>query len=150
MTYETVLVEMFSRFPEMRAGYETQVASVKAAGKGPLPFSAFGGVLVPALESAMEKGDLRRIGSLCAYLEDVAWGARNDLRLRSLLRIEIGEWLEYVANEDRITQYLGSETRRVCRYVPGLATQRRRLKEEKRARSLKVRMAGWVKGVRGR
>jgi hypothetical protein len=123
MTYETVLVEMFSRFPEMRASYETKVASVKAAGEGPLPFSAFGGVLVPALESAMEKGDLRRIGSLCAYLEDVAWGAGTDARLRDLLKIEIGEWLRGVANEDRITQYLGSETRRVCGYVPGFATE---------------------------
>ena len=141
---------MFSRFPEMRADYETQFASLKAAGEGPLPFSAFGGVLVPALESAMEKGDLRRIASICAYLEDVAWGAQSDARLRSLMRIEIGAWLGNVANEDRITQYLGSETRRVCRYVPGLATQRRRLKEEKRSRSLKVRMAGWMRGVRGR
>jgi hypothetical protein len=42
--------------------------------------------------------------------------------------IEIGEWLTGTTYEQQVSPFLGSETKRVCNYVPGLATQRSKLK----------------------
>src|SRR4029453_17663119 len=98
-------------------------------------FVVFGSVLVPALERALRDEDLSSIASICSFLEDAAQSSREDARLRELLVVEIGEWLGWAQNEELLATYLGPETKRICGYVPGLATQRLRLKLEQQKSS---------------
>ena len=109
-------------------------------GEPPLPYVVFGSILIPTLEDALARADLATILPICAFLEDAAESARKDSGLETLLRVEIGEWLAGMDNEASLTPWLGSETKRICRYVPGLATQRRALKVEVRERSSKNRI----------
>jgi hypothetical protein len=74
---------------------------------------------------------------MCAFLEDVAEAARKDAGLESLLEVEVGEWLGGAANEASLAPWLGTETKRICRYVPGLATRRVALREEHERQSIK-------------
>ena len=111
-------------------------------------YIVFGSVLIPALEEALSARDLSSILPVCAFLEDVAEAARKDSYLESLLRIEVGEWLGGAANESLLTPWLGSETKRICRYVPGLATQRRELREKQEKRSLASRLSAFLKQFR--
>jgi predicted DNA-binding ribbon-helix-helix protein len=111
-------------------------------------YIVFGSVLIPALEEALSARDLSSILPVCAFLEDVAEAARKDSYLESLLRIEVGEWLGGAANESLLTPWLGSETKRICRYVPGLATQRRELQEKQEKRSLASRLSAFLKQFR--
>jgi hypothetical protein len=114
----------------------------------PLPYVAIGCVLIPNLERALAEGELAHIVKICAYLEDVAVSSCSDkmletllhIELETLLHIEIGEWIGYAAHEDRLAPWLGPETKRISGYVPGLATQRRQLKEEKARKSLSNRL----------
>ena len=52
----------------------------------------------------------------------------------------MGEWLGFCANEDVLAPWLGSETKLICGYVPGLATQRRQLFEEKHGKGVPRRL----------
>ncbi len=109
-------------------------------GEPPLPFIVFGTVLIPALEDGLARGDLATVLPIYVFLEDAAESARNDSGLETLLRVEVGEWLGWMDNEALLTPWLGSETKSICRYVPGLATQRRALKDEDREQSPKNRV----------
>ncbi|MBB5341532.1 hypothetical protein [Tunturiibacter gelidoferens] len=87
----------------------------------PGQYSVFGSILIPALTAAMENGDLEMILPICAFLEDVSTAARHDGVLETLLKVEVAEWLGWAANEERLAPWLGTETKRICNYVPGLA-----------------------------
>ena len=97
-----------------------------------LPYVVFGSFLIPVLETALEDRDTDRITSICTFLEDAASSAVSDVALEQLLLVEVGEWLEGTKWENEIASSLGEQTKRVCRYVPGLATQRISLKESHR------------------
>jgi hypothetical protein len=136
MTYETVIPELFERFPELRSIYESEFRYM--GDEQPLANIVFGSVLIPYLEAALEASDLRKILTICAFLEDVAHAAKADISLETLLRTEIGAWLGGMAHEERLTPWLGTETKQICGYVPGLATQRLRLKADEEGSRL-----GW-------
>jgi len=89
MTYETVVPELFERFPDLRSSYESGFDYM--VDEPPLPYVVFGSELIPHLETALDRGDLRLIVSLCAFLEDAADASRNDISLETLLKVEIGE-----------------------------------------------------------
>ncbi len=135
MTYQTVVSELVQRFPELQEEVRGYMDDAE-----PLPYVVLGCVILPRLENALREGELAVILRICAYLEDMALGSRTDELLGNLLHIEIGEWLCCAAHEDRLAPWLGPETKRICGYVPGLATQRRQLKEEKAQKSLKHRL----------
>jgi hypothetical protein len=48
--------------------------------------------------------------------------------------VEIGEWLSGTRWEAELEPYLGEQTKRGCRYVSGLATQRNSLEAEQARR----------------
>ena len=134
MNFQTVVPELFHRFPKLEASCHARFACMK--GEEPDPYTVFGSILVPALAAALETGDLAAILKICAFLEDVSVAAASDNNLVPLLNVEIGEWLGGMANEERLTPWLGAETKRVCNYVEGLATQRLQLKAETDANTL--------------
>jgi len=148
MTYETVVPELFSRFPEMRARYSTDFAYM--GDDEPLPYTVFGSLVIPSLEAALERQDLGAILRICAYLEDVAASTKVDNRLTALLQVEVGEWLGGAANEELLSPWLGAETKRISGYVPGLATQRRNDKVQQHDRRLTVRASSLLRRVLGR
>ena len=113
-------------------------------------YIVFGTVLMPALEQALATGDLSSILPICAFLEDVAEAAEDDPRLEDLLLVEVGEWLGGVANEESLTPWLGMKTKRICRYVPGLATQRIALRAEATKRGLTRRISSFMTRLRKR
>jgi hypothetical protein len=100
-----------------------------------LPYVVFGSFLIPVMETALEDYDAERVRSICDYLEEVAVNASTDADLEQLLRVEIGEWLSGTPWEAAVATSLGEETKRICRYVPGLATQRTLLKDERARRN---------------
>lgn len=128
MTYEVAIRELFIRMPDLEPLYREEFSYLDGE---ELPYVVFGSFLIPMLESALEDQDTGRIGSICAYLEDVAAGARTDAALENLLLVEIGEWLEGTRWELELAPHLGEQTRRICRYVPGLAAQRVSQKQER-------------------
>jgi hypothetical protein len=145
MTYETVIPELFERLPAIRSTYESEF---RYMGDGPpLAYIVFGSVLIPYLEAALETGDLQKILTVCAFLEDASDSARKDVSLEALLQVEVGEWLGWAANEDRLVPWLGPETKRICGYVPGLATQRLHLKEKQEKSNLRYCVTSAVKRV---
>jgi hypothetical protein len=146
MTYETVVAELFARFPRLRATYDTGFAYM--GDDAPGAYTVIGSVLIPALEEALDNGDLASILPICAFLEDIADAAHKDTALETLLRIEIGEWLGRTANEGLIAPWLGVETKRICRYVPGLATQRLALQTKRREGSYRSRISSLMKRLR--
>ena len=131
MTYATVVHELFLRFPELRERTD-DCMYVDDNNQEPMAYVIFGDVLKPFLETSLAEGDLRSILKMCAYLEDAAVSSRQDPALGNLLAVEIGEWLEYTPYESKIGPWLGAETKRICRYVPGLAMQRNEIRVEKR------------------
>jgi hypothetical protein len=143
MTYETVVPELFELFPNLQNAYETEFEYM--GNEPPLSYIVFGSVLVPALESALREEDLSSVASICSFLEDAAQSGRKDGRLEELLRVEIGEWLGWAQNEELLATYLGPETKRICGYVPGLATQHLRLKAERQGSSLKSRVSSFFR-----
>jgi len=139
MTFDTAIEELFQRFPAMRAEYRSKCQSL---GKGVDSASiAFGHVLLPALQIGLERGDLGTILKICAYLEDAAESAASDSLLQELIRVECGNWLAEAANEHLLSPWLGAETKRICGYVPGLATQRRALKMRQKEKGWGGRLA---------
>lgn len=138
MNYETVVTEMLVRLPKLRLFHDTEFDSMGKENPG--PYIVFGSVLLPVLEKAMDAGDLGTILPICAFLEDVAEAADRDVGLNTLLRVEVGAWLKRVHNEASLSPWLGSKTKRICRYVPGLATQRIALRAEARTKSFAERI----------
>jgi hypothetical protein len=146
MTYETVVTELFQRFLRLQTIWETRFDSMR--GESSVQHVVFGSILIPALDEALSTGDLASILRFCAFLEDVAEAAQKDNSLRMLLQIEVGEWLGGAAHESMLTPWLGTETKRICEYVPGLATKRLALREEQRARSLGSRFSKFFRWLR--
>lgn len=130
MTYATSVSDLVQRFPK----YQEEIRGYMDDDE-PLPFIALGCVIIPHLEEALREADLKVILSFCAYFEDIAVSSASDSDLENLLGIEVGEWLGFMENEDRLSPWLGPETKRLCRYVPGLATQRREHKANAAASS---------------
>ena len=147
MNYTTVVPELFSRFPKLEAAYRVEFAYM--GDEEPGQYIIFGSILIPALTDALENGDLGTILPICAFLEDVSTAARHDSALEALLKVEVAEWLGWAANEERLAPWLGTETKRICNYVPGLATQRLQLKAEK-ANTITARIAATIKGLKPR
>jgi hypothetical protein len=143
VTYETVISELFTRFPDLAAEYRSNFSSF--SDEEPLPYEVFGSWLIPALERALEHAQTERVAALCAYLEDVSLDSPKDAGIESLLKVEIGEWLGYVANEDQLYPFLGEATKQVCQYIPGLATQRRTLAAQDREKSPINWLKSWFK-----
>jgi hypothetical protein len=146
MTYETVVTDLFARFPVLRATYETKFGYMGDDTAG--AYIVIGSVLIPALEEALTNGDLASILQICAFLEDIAEAARKAAGLETLLRVEIGEWLGGTANEALIAPWLGVETKRICKYVPGLATQRIALQTNRGKGSYRSRISSSMKRLR--
>jgi hypothetical protein len=145
MNYETVVTDLFKRFPKFQSTYNVKFAYMGKEKPG--AYIVFGSVLIPALEEALAAGNLGAILPICAFLEDVAEAAQKDVGLESLFRVEVGEWLRGAANETLLAPWLGAETKRICRYVPGLATQRIALRTE-RNNSFRSRISSLIKQLR--
>jgi hypothetical protein len=133
VTYEGVIRELFVQMPDLEPMYREQFDYM--AGEE-LPYVVFGSFLIPLMETALESQDVERVRSICAYIEDVASSACTDAGLETLLRVEIGEWLSGTQWEAEVEPFLGEQTKRICRYVSGLATQRNSLKAQKDSRNL--------------
>ena len=148
MNYETIVNDLFERFPKLRLTNDTEFAYMSEEKPG--AYAVFGSVLMPALEQALDAGNLGSILKICAFLEDVAEAAERDLALRTLLKVEVGEWLKGAANEASLTPWLGYKTRSICGYVPGLATQRIALRAEENRRSLTTRISSFMARLRSK
>ncbi|MGI4826661.1 MAG: hypothetical protein ACRYFU_00465 [Janthinobacterium lividum] len=148
MNYATVVPELFSRLPKLEATYRSQFAYMGE--DEAIHYIVFGSILIPALTTALDEGDLRVIVPICAFLEDASVAARHDNFLATLLKVEVAEWLGWAANEDRLAPWLGSETKRVCNYIPGLATQRIQVRSEAKASTIAARITATIKRFRGR
>jgi hypothetical protein len=146
MNYETVVTDLFTRFSRFRAIYETKFAYM--GDDAPDAYIVIGSVLIPALEEALTNGDLASILPICAFFEDIADAARKDIGLETLLRVEVGEWLGGTTNEALIAPWLGVETKRICRYVPGLAARRILLQTKRNEGSYRSRISSWMKRLR--
>jgi hypothetical protein len=142
MTYKTVVTDLFKQFPRFQSAYDEEFAYMGKEKPG--AYTVFGSVLMPALEEALAAGDLGSILPICAFLEDVAEAAQRDIGLESLLQVEVGEWLGGLANETLLAPWLGAETKRICGYVPGLATQRIALRTERKQRSFRNRISSLI------
>lgn len=145
MKYATVVPELFSRFPKLEATYRAKFAYM--GGDEAIHYIVFGSILIPALTAALEEGDLGIILPICAFLEDASIAARHDNFLATLLKVEVAEWLGWAANEERLAPWLGSETKRVCNYIPGLATQRLQLRSEAKANTVSRRIVATIKSL---
>lgn len=145
MNYATVVPELFSRFPKLEATYRTEFAYMGA--DEAIHYIVFGSILIPALTAALEKGDLGVILPICAFLEDASVAARDDNFLRDLMKVEVAEWLGWAANEERLAPWLGLETKHLCNYIPGLATQRLQLRAEAKANKISRRIAATIKSL---
>jgi hypothetical protein len=148
MNYETVVADLFKRFPRFQSAYDEQFAYM--AKEKPGAYIVFGSVVIPALEEALAAADLGSILPICAFLEDAAEAAQKDIALEALLRVEVGEWLGGAANETLLAPWLGAETKRICRYVPGLATQRRVVRTERNERSVRSHISSWMNKLRAK
>jgi hypothetical protein len=146
MNYDSVIPDLFSRFPELQVLYGQKFEYM--GDESPGQYTVFGSILVPVLQEALNRGELTTIVPICAFIEDVAVSAQEDPRLESLVRIEVGEWLGWVENEELLSPWLGSETKRLCQYVPGLPTQRRSLRAAKNEQRLTIRISSWFRHLR--
>jgi hypothetical protein len=131
VTYESVFRDLFTRMPELEPLYREQFSYLEGE---ELPYVVFGSFLIPVLETALEDRDTESIRSVCAFLEEAATSAGTDAALEQLLLIEIGEWLSGTRWEAEVVPSLGEQTKRICRYVPGLATQRNLFKGDRTRR----------------
>lgn len=121
MTYESVIRDLFLRMPELEPLYREQFSYLEGE---ELPYVVLGSFLIPLLETALEDRDTESIRSVCTFLEEAAASARTDAGLEQLLLVEVGEWLSGTQWEAEVAPSLGEQTKRICRYVPGLAAQR--------------------------
>jgi hypothetical protein len=145
MTYETVIDEALTQVPELRAMDTSHFLDEDP----PLTYVVFGSLLIPVLENALNVGNLKLILRICAFLEEASESSRHDGGLEALIQIEIGEWLGFTSFEEQVSPWLGPETKRVCRYVPGLATQRLDLRKQKNERRIGYRVSTWWKKLMG-
>jgi hypothetical protein len=129
VTYESAIRDLFARMTDLVPLYREQMSYL---GDEELPYVVFGSFLIPVMETAPEDQDDERVKSICAYLEEAAISASKDAGLEQLLRVEIGEWLTGTHWEVELASSLGKQTKGICRYVPGLASQRISLKEKSR------------------
>ena len=127
VTYESAIRDLFARMPDLVPLYREQMSYL---GDEELPYVVFGAFLIPVMETALEDQDDGRIRSICTYLEDAAVSASKDAGLEQLLRVEIGEWLSGTQWEAELAPSLGEQTKRICRYGSGLASQRISLKRK--------------------
>jgi hypothetical protein len=134
MTFETVIAELFGKFPSLKVRNDAQLDYM--GDEPPLAYVVFGSVLIPSLDDALRAGDTQKIVSICSFFEECAESARHDGKLADLVRVEVDEWLATTTNEEELAPFLGSETKKLCRYVPGLATQRWKLKMAQHRSSL--------------
>jgi hypothetical protein len=111
-------------------------------------YIVFGSILIPALTAALENGDLGTILPICAFLENASTAAQHDKDLAALMKVEVAEWLEWAANEERLAPWLGTTTKHICNYVQGLATQRIQLKSEEKAITISTRIAATIKSLK--
>lgn len=139
VTYESVISDLFTQLPDLEPLYRERFSYMADE---QLPYVVFGSFLIPVLETALNDHDGERVRSICAYLEEVAVNANTEVRLGELLRVEIGEWLGGTPWETEISTKLGEQTKRICRYIPGLATQRIALREERASRNPLKRLLG--------
>jgi hypothetical protein len=148
MTYETVVTDLFERFPKLRLVSDAKFAYMGT--ERPDAYIIFGSILMPDLEQALESGELASILKICAFLEDIAEAAEEDRGLKSLLQVEVGEWLGGTVHEASLTPWLGARTKQICGYVPGLATQRIALRAEDKRRGLAGRIGSFMTRLRGK
>jgi hypothetical protein len=134
MNFETVVHDLFTRFPKYQEIWDSQSKSMDDARS--IQYDVFGSVLVPALEEALSAGNLGTILKISAFLEDASEAARYDRSLESLLRVEIGEWLQDAPNVTLLAPWLGTETKRVCGYLTEVVTQRIVSREDQKERTL--------------
>lgn len=139
VTYESVIRDLFTQMPDLRPLYRERFSYMADE---ELPYVVFGSFLIPILEAALKNHNGERVRSICAYLEEAAVSANTDVGLSELLRVEIGEWLGGTPWETEISTNLGEQTKRICRYIPGLATQRIALREERANRNPLKRLLG--------
>lgn len=137
MTYDSVIRDLFARMPGLVPLYREQMSYL---GDEELPYVVFGAFLIPVMETALQNNDDESVREICAYLEEAAVSASNDPKLELLLKVEVGEWLNGKSWEAQLGASLGKETKRICRYVPGLGTQRATLREEQARRSILSRV----------
>ena len=74
--------------------------------------------------------------------------ARQDNGLLRLIEVEMAEWLGWVENKDRLAPWLVPETRRICNYVPGLATQRRQRRADRQAKTISAQVAAFIRRLK--
>jgi hypothetical protein len=135
LTFENVIPRLFETIPALRFIYEAELDYM--LDEPPLAYVVFGDILIPALETALGDENDELAESIGSFLEDAARGSNSDPALANLLAVEVGEWLMGTTWEARAAVFLGPETKRICRYIPGLATQRLQLRSERETRSLK-------------
>jgi hypothetical protein len=123
MKFETAVTELFTKIPHLEQLYRARLSYM--LDEPPLAYVVFGDVLIPELERALRDHDVLMLQAFSSFLEDMAVSSNEDLALETLMKVEIGEWLGFCADENVLAPWLGQQTRRVCDYVPGLATQRR-------------------------
>jgi hypothetical protein len=128
VTYDTFIDELLTYLPELRAYDEGTLNCLDA--DPPLPHVVLGSLLLPFLEIALNTGDLKHTLKTCAFLEEASVSAKRDRALHKLISTEVSDWLSYTPEERKVAPWLGTETKRICQYVPGLAAQRMQLKEE--------------------
>lgn len=131
MTYESVIRDLFLRIPELEPLYREQFSYLEGE---KLPYVVLGSFVIPLLETALEDRDTESIRSVCTFLEEAAASARADAGLEQLLLVVVGEWLSGTQWEAEVAPSLGEQTKRICRYVPGLAAQRISLKGDRTRR----------------
>ena len=134
------------RFPQFKEIWSTRFDT--RGDEKSIQSIVFASVLIPALEEALSTGNLGTILKISAFLEDAAEDAQNDRALEALLRVEVGEWLERAANVSLLAPWLGTETKRICRYVPGVSAQKIASREEQTKRSLGIRLSTFLKQLR--
>lgn len=145
MTYETVIDEAVTQIPELAAMDRDHFLEEEP----PLTYTVFGALLIPVLENALNMGDLKVVLRICAFLEEASEHSQNDGMLKDLIHIEIGEWLSSTSYEEQISPWLGQETKLICGYVPGLATQRLELSEQRKRRRIGFRVSAWWRNLIG-
>jgi hypothetical protein len=123
MKCETAVTELFLQIPHLEQVYRAKLSYM--LDEPPLAYVVFGDALIPELERALRENDAQLLQAASSFLENMALSSKSDFALENLMKVEIGEWLGYCANENVLALWLGQQTRRVCNYVPGLATQRR-------------------------
>src|ERR1700742_5220139 len=99
MNYQTVVPELLSRFPTIKAKYQD-------SDWDDLPYVVFGCVLIPAVEADLKLGDTDEIASLCAFIEECAVDAKQDSMLCELVKVEIGEWLTAMTDREGLAPFL--------------------------------------------